>query len=456
MISFINKLKEIKKDELDERSFYEQVLSIIKGMEDVSLTPETAEQLKIALQDIGCMRYDEWKAEKEKNGEKVEENNMEKGIEQADISTAVSFVSQLLGDYDNASRSLSYMLDGGEKYGWVQQWLKNSSKLNIPYYQVAREALMNWNGLSEGEATKILKSSSFEEIEGQVWAKGSMDHAIDSIANSLMLSNKDSQELANLVYQGGESDIKITCFKRLIELYGTKYKGVHSNEMINNIIMDTLFSVHDGWVKDNQKKFMARDKKHQHMPSELIGWKEAKADLLFIRPIFEALDMEVNEDELEQVYNNRVKDFFLDRKIVTARDLSDSITQGEHFYSALANYGEVLTTINDPDYVDQNVIPAIEQKGIGKIEDVRRNIVAQIINNPTAKDIDRLSESEKTQVEQALGQEVDTLTAERDELHQKNSIVERIMGLAKRRSDIKKEIAIEEKKKRNNIPSWDN
>lgn len=59
MRSFIDKLKEIKKDELDERSFYERVLSIIQGMEDVSLTPETAEQLKIALQDIGCMRYDE-------------------------------------------------------------------------------------------------------------------------------------------------------------------------------------------------------------------------------------------------------------------------------------------------------------------------------------------------------------------------------------------------------------
>ena len=458
--SHIALLKEIKKDELDERSFYEQVLSVIQGMEDVSLTPETAKQLKIALQEIGCMRYDEWKAEKDKNGEIVEENNVGKGIEQADISTAVNFVSQLLGDYKNASFSLPYMLDGGEKHGWVQQWLKNSSelslqKLGIPYYKVAKEALMSWNGLSEEEATKILKSSSFEEIEGQVWAKGSMDYAIDSIANSLMLSDEDSQELSNLVYQGGESNIKNTCFQKLIELSGTKYKDVHSDEMMNNIIMDTLFSVHDGWVKDNQKKFMARDKKHQHMPSELIGWKEAKADLLFIRPIFEALDIKVNEEELEQVYNDRIKEFFLDRKIMTSRNLSDSITQGEEFYPALANYGDVLVTINDPDYVDEQVIPAIEQKGIGKIEDVRKNIVAQIINNPTAHDIERLSESEKIQVEQSLGQEVDTLTAQRDELHQKNSIVQRIVSLAKRRSEIKKEISIEEQNKNKNIQSLD-
>ena len=67
-----------------------------------------------------------------------------------------------------------------------------------------------------------------------------------------------------------------------------------------NLIMDTLFHVHDGWVKDNVKKFNAREKKHQHMPSELIGWNEAKADLLFVRPIFEAAGIEVNEEELEQ------------------------------------------------------------------------------------------------------------------------------------------------------------
>lgn len=61
MEEFISRIQQIKKEKLDEREFYEQVLGVISGMEDVSFTPETAEQLKVALQEIGCMRYDDWK-----------------------------------------------------------------------------------------------------------------------------------------------------------------------------------------------------------------------------------------------------------------------------------------------------------------------------------------------------------------------------------------------------------
>ena len=463
--SHLTSLKEIKKEELGEREFYEQVLGVISGMENVSLTPETAEQLKVALQEIGCMRYDDWKAQKVKNGEAVIEGNIGEGIERGDISTAVSFVSQLLGDYENASFSLPYMLDGGEKYGWVQQWLRNSqeksqNKQNIPYYQVAKQALMNWNGLSEEEAKKVIFSQSFDEIESQVYAKGSMDYAVEGIKSSLGLSDRDVDELSTFIYEGGQSKV-IDNWKKMIELQDSSlgmegaYNAKHNKEMFNNLIMDTLFHVHDGWVQDNVKKFNAREKKHQHMPSELIGWKEAKADLLFVRPIFEAAGIEVNEEELEQVYNGRVKDFFLNRGIKTARNLSDSITQGEEFYPALEGYGEILTTINDPEYVDEKIIPAIEQQGIGNIEEVRRNIVSQIISNPMPEDVEKLSEEERSQVEQSLEQEVSALAAQRDELHKKNSIIQRIMALVNRRRSIKKEISIEEQRKSENLHEFD-
>lgn len=456
MKSFINELKEIKKDELDERSFYEQVLSIIQKMTYVSLTPETAEQLKTALEEIGCMRYDEWKAEKDKNGETIEENNVYDGYSyKCDISTAVEIVSSIFedeNDLDVAKANLRYITRSA-----VPGWLASNKtvkifKMNAPYYSVAKEALMNWNGLTKEEAENIISSQTFDEIEAQVYAKGSMDYAIDGILKyfsdkmEVPVIDSDRKDLANFVYNGSDSRIASS-----LELMASSQK----TEQLNDMIMDTLFAVHDGWVKDNQKKFMARDKKHQHMPSELIGWKEAKADLLFIRPIFERAGVEVNEETLEQVYNDRVKEFFLDRGITTSRQLSDSITKGEEFYPALAGYGDVLVNIKNPDYVDEHVIPAVEQKGIGKIEDVRKNIVAQIINNPTAEDIERLTESEKAQVEQTLGQEVDTLTVKRDELQQKNSIVQRIVTLAQRRSAIKKEISIEEQNKSKNIQSLD-
>ena len=462
---YLDSLKGIKAEELDERGFYEQVLGTISEMEDISLTPQTFEQLKTTLEEIGCMKYDEWKSQKDERREKVVEGNIREGIERGDISTAVSFVSQLLGDYDNASFSLPYMLDGGEKYGLVQQWLKKSqeisqSKQEIPYYQVAKKALMNWNGLSEEEAKKVVSTQTFDEIESQVHAKASMDYAVEGIKTSLELSDEDADELSAFIYDGGQSEV-IDSWKKMIELQDSSlgmegaYNAKNNKKMFNNLIMDTLFHVHDGWVQDNVKKFNAREKKHQHMPSELIGWKEAKADLLFVRPIFEAAGIEVNEDELKQVYDGRVKDFFLDYGIQTARNLSDSITKGEEFYPALKGYGDILVTIKNPDYVDEKIIPAIEQQGIGKIEEVRKNIVSQIINNPVPEDVARLSDEEKAQVEQSLGQEVSTLTEKRDELHKKNSIIQRIMALANRRKLIKEEISKEEQRKSENLHEFD-
>lgn len=333
-------------------------------------------------------------------------------------------------------------------------------KQNIPYYQVAKQALMNWNGLSEEEAEQFISTQSFDDVESQVYAKGSMDYAIEGIKTSLGFSDKEAEELSTFVYNGGKSKI-IDWLRENNEMahrleQKTKGQSIITNKtLVNNLIMDTLFHVHDGWVEDNVKKFNAREKKHQHMPSELIGWKEAKADLLFVRPIFESAGIDVNEEELEQVYNGRVKDFFLNRGIKTARNLSDSITQGEEFYPALKGYGEILTTINDPDYVDEKIIPAIEQQGIGNIEQVRRNIVSQVINNPVPEDVARLSDEEKSQVEQFLGQEVKTLTTQRDELHQKNSIVQRIIALANRRRVIKEEISIEEQRKSENIHEFE-
>lgn len=46
------------------------------------------------------------------------------------------------------------------------------------YKQIAKDALMSWNGLSEEEATKKVQESSNEELESQVYAQGSIDAAI--------------------------------------------------------------------------------------------------------------------------------------------------------------------------------------------------------------------------------------------------------------------------------------
>lgn len=48
------------------------------------------------LKEIGCVDYETWKAEKEKNGEIVTEQSVGVGMEQGDIGTAESFVNQFI------------------------------------------------------------------------------------------------------------------------------------------------------------------------------------------------------------------------------------------------------------------------------------------------------------------------------------------------------------------------
>ena len=66
--------------------------------------------------------------------------------------------------------------------------------------------------------------------------------------------------------------------ENIVKILTEKTEGKDKDE----IVLNMLSAVHDGWVKDNSKKFFARDKKYQHLPLELIGWKEVEADLLFI------------------------------------------------------------------------------------------------------------------------------------------------------------------------------
>ena len=160
-------LRSIKKDELDERTFYEQVLSALTVWEDYSLNPHDASKLKGVLEEIGCVRYDVWKKEKEEKGESVEDLTIGEGMEHADIGTAVSFVSQLLGSYKTASYGLSKMLDGGEKYGWVQTWLRNSAELreNEPEIESSQERFSEKiKGLAEIKKEEMDERTFYEEV----------------------------------------------------------------------------------------------------------------------------------------------------------------------------------------------------------------------------------------------------------------------------------------------------
>ncbi len=157
------------------------------------------------------------------------------------------------------------------------------------------------------------------------------------------------------------------------------------------MILSVLSSIHDGWVKDNPQKFFARDKKYQHMPMELIGWDEVKSDLLFLAPIVEAMNLEVEEEKLEKAYDERVKSFFETRGINGLKDLPSHIAKGSEFYPALEGQTDIQEALRDPKFVSETMIPSIMEKGIGADKSAknaigkekRTRIIKKLIENPT-------------------------------------------------------------------------
>ena len=242
------------------------------------------------------------------------------------------------------------------------------SNQDIPYYKVAKQALMNWNGLSEEEANKSIETLSFEELESQVYAVSSMEHAIDEIMKQAKIELGVQEQIKNAIYGApnfDESDRE--------EQFGILKTAIQREGLDDNqLIMDTLSAVHDGWVKDNAKQYFTkkadRKQQYQYSPLELIGWKEAKSDLLFVKPIIEACNITVNENALEKLYYDRAMKFLQEHQISNSEDLSQNICQGAEFYPALEEQDAIVEALSNPEFVNETIVPQLNEKGIGDVE----------------------------------------------------------------------------------------
>lgn len=173
-----------------------------------------------------------------------------------------------------------------------------------------------------------------------------------------------------------------------------------SNESSSKNIISVLSHIHDGWVKDNQKKFMARDKKYQHMPIELIGWKEAKADLLFLRPILSAMNVGFSEEVLEEFYNERVQEFLKEKGITDVTKLTEQISKGAEFYPVLEGQEDITQSLQDTKFVEQQVISGIKDKGIGTNKQISQQLFGEKVIEG-ADELETLREQKQQLVEQA-------------------------------------------------------
>lgn len=245
-------------------------------------------------------------------------------------------------------------------------------KSNIPYYKIARDSLLSWNkDLTEEQVQQIIETSSIADLEDRVGAKNSIKYAIQGIVDSLLdeklIGVSEARyyfsDLASNIFEGKESD-RIDNIREYLDRMEDK----------DDFIVENLSKVHDGWVKDNPHKFFqqGRNRQFQHLPIALIGWKETKSDLVFVKPIFEKLGITIDEKRLESKYNERSAEFLGRHKINSADSLKEAISEGDKFYPALSGQDNIIAKLADSEFVETTLIPQIAEKGFGSVEKMKQ------------------------------------------------------------------------------------
>ena len=197
-----------------------------------------------------------------------------------------------------------------------------------PYQNVAKSALMNWNGLTEEEAAKKIQTESVDELEGQVYAMDSIKFAIVGIAKQINLSEEETIKFFEAAVRGPEND-------EIFQVVSQKMQGFTEEQKLG-----VLETIHDGWVVNNSSektfnKKMDRGQLRQYAPLELIGWNEVRSDLLFLSPVLSSVGVMVDEMDLSKAYHERVANYLKEKSISSQNDLTELVRQGRGYYPIL-------------------------------------------------------------------------------------------------------------------------
>lgn len=257
-----------------------------------------------------------------------------------------------------------------------------------PYYKVAREALIKWNQMNPVDADLTIEQSNFDEIEQQVGAKNSMMSAIDSLAEQLGLNAGAKSDLQNFVFSENYNGNIIPIISGILNGYTADREWFNSartsenlNEKgydINELVMNMLESVHNGWIKDNTGVFFTkkqdRGQQYQYLPIELIGWDEVKSDLLFVKPIIESFGIQIDENSLKNVLHDRTKQY-IQSIVKTGSEIgADFEMVGEDILNTANNSTltelpwteDIRKAFQNAEFVQSVIVPELREKGFGK------------------------------------------------------------------------------------------
>lgn len=175
-------------------------------------------------------------------------------------------------------------------------------KIGEIYKNIANTCLIAWYpDMSRAERDALLERGDFEEIEGYIGAKNSIDTAIDAVRGDLERYQIFlPTDFSDIVYF---SDTPNSDVEKLTIRIG-KNRAIDECVMAN-IAVHALARIHMRWIEDNKKKFFdpkRRDKRFMFLPIEMIGWEEVLKDYVFLRPVLQLLCIKPETHLMRQTY----------------------------------------------------------------------------------------------------------------------------------------------------------
>ncbi len=194
--------------------------------------------------------------------------------------------------------------------------------------KITQGALMNWNGLSAEEAAAKTEELGDAKTASDNVTYGSEMASIEGISQILGLSKEEIEIMTN----------DINTREAVSQELAEKVKTQLEERGLNASVIEILSVIHDNWVKSNGNKFedpKRMGKLYQFVDLKLLDFKEAKLDLLFLKPILEANGIELDEVALQQEFLQEQREFLEANGIKDKVDLQEKLGQGASFYPPL-------------------------------------------------------------------------------------------------------------------------
>lgn len=201
---------------------------------------------------------------------------------------------------------------------------------------------------TEVEAQNIITTATYNDIEKRINAHNSVKYGVEGVSRCLGLTRNQTEAFMSAVF--GQDNIYTTSDQtRILSEVKTK---VTPNVQKFALALYSIQRIHDHWVMEHAEQFVNPkdvDGKYQHLPLQMIGWKEAQYDLMFLSPVLDSIDLDVNTYGLHLFFDKKVKEFYekngfvtLDGQILTEK-VADAIMKGKEFYPPLKEVNTAKT-----------------------------------------------------------------------------------------------------------------